>query len=167
MLARFHRDKRGASIVTYALLLPLFILLVFGILEIWRVMSVRESLHFGTYQAARTLSSGGRKWLPAAAEQWEAAAAGQAYGIVDRQLQSNTLLPRGYSLQVQVQIEADARENLRALGWFFTVRAQLTVDGLVTLPWLDVGALTLSERQVSYIEGVSGNWSPPEEGSMY
>jgi len=167
MLARFRRDKRGASLVTYALILPLFILLVFGILEIWRVMSVRQSLHLGTYQAVRVLSSGGRQWLPTSADTWEAIATEQAHGIIDRELQRNTLLPQGYTLRVQVAIEPDARADLTLMGWFFTVRAELTAAGLVTLPPLNVQALTLNERQVSYIEGITGDWSPPEEGLPY
>jgi len=165
--ARFRRDRRGASMVTFALILPLFILLVFGILEIWRVVSVRQSLHLGTYQAIRALSSTGRQWLPRSAEQWQAMAAGQAETIIDWELQRNRLLPATHDLQVQVTIDGAAPANLSELGWLFTVQAQLTVDGLVTLPWLDVGALTLTERQVSYIEGVTGDWSPPAEGKPY
>jgi hypothetical protein len=165
--ARFGRDRRGASIVTYALILPLFILLVFGILEIWRVVSVRQSLHLGTYQAIRALSSTGRHWLPTSAGQWQSVAAGQAQVIINQELKRNSLLPPNHELQVQVTIDADAPANLSELGWLFTVRAQLTVDGLVTLPLLDVGALTLNERQVSYIEGITGDWSPPVEGKPY
>jgi hypothetical protein len=165
--ARFRRDRRGASIVTYALILPLFILLVFGILEIWRVVSVRQSLHLGTYQAIRDLSSTGRQWLPTSAGQWQSVAAGQAEGIIDGELKRNGLLPSNYDLQVQVAIDANAPANLSQLGWLFTVRARLTVDGLVTLPLLNVGALTLNEQQVSYIEGISGDWSPPLEGKPY
>lgn len=165
--AHFRRDRRGASLVTYALILPLFILLVFGILEIWRVVSVRQSLHLGTYQAIRALSSTGRQWLPTSTGEWQAAAAGHAQSIIDRELKLNGLLPRNYDLQVRVAIDADAPANLSQLGWLFSVRAQLTVNGLVTLPWLNVGALTLTERQVSYIEGITGNWSPPGEGKPY
>jgi len=165
--ARLRRDSKGASVVTYALILPLFIVLVFGILEIWRVMSVRQSLHLGTYQAVRALSSGGRRWLPSSAGQWEANATEQAHGIINRELKRNALIPRSYNLRVQVAIEPEARADLTKLGWLFTVRAELTVAGLVTLPPLNVRTLTLTERQVSYIEGISGSWVPPIEGPPY
>jgi hypothetical protein len=167
VFARLRRDNKGASVVTYALILPLFILLVFGILEIWKVMSVRQSLHLGSYQAVRALSSGGRQWLPSSAGQWEAKATGHAHAIIDHELKRNTLIPQGYTLRVQVVIEPEARADPTKLGWFFTVRAELTVPGLVTLPLLNVGTLTLVERQVSYIEGLSGSWIPPEEGPPY
>ncbi len=166
MLRRWRREK-GASLVTYALILPVFIVVIFGILELWRVMSVRQSLHLGTYQAARVLSTGGRQWLPSSAGRWESLAREHAHGIIDRELRRNTLLPPGYALQVQVAIEPAARADLSRLGWFFTVRAQVTARGLVTLPVLNVGTLTLAERQVSYIEGLSGAWVPPDEGLPY
>jgi hypothetical protein len=167
VFARLRRDNKGASVVTYALILPLFIVLVFGILEIWRVMAVRQSLHLGVYQSARGLSSAGRQWLPSSAGRWEANATGWAHAVIDRELKRNTLLPQGYTLRVQVEIEPEARADLTKLGWFFTVRAELTASGLVTLPPLDARTLTLTERQVSYIEGISGSWVPPEEGPAY
>jgi hypothetical protein len=167
VLTRLRRDNKGASVVTYALILPLFIVLVFGILEIWRVLIVRQSLHLGTYQAVRALSSEGRQWLPGSAEQWEANAAGHAHTIVDRELKRNTLIPQGYNLRVQVVIEPEARADPTKLGWLFTVRAELMAPGLVTLPMLNVGTLTLVDRQVSYIEGLTGSWVPPEEGAPY
>jgi hypothetical protein len=49
-------NKRGASTVTYAMVLPLFILLIFGTFEIWRVISIRQSMERGVYRAARLLS---------------------------------------------------------------------------------------------------------------
>jgi hypothetical protein len=105
--------------------------------------------------------------LPASAGQWEANATGHAHAIIDHEVKRNTLIPRGYTLRVQVVIEPEARADPTELGWFFTVRAELTVPGLVTLPLLNVGTLTLVERQVSYIEGLSGSWVPPEEGPPY
>jgi len=168
VLARFRQDKKGVSVVTYALVLPLFIVLVFGILEIWKVMAVRQSLYLGVYQAARQLSSEGRKWRLGSAGQWEYDATQRAYGIIDRELKRNTLIPSNYTLRVQVFIEPEARgSNLARLGWFFTVRAELGVPGLITLPMLNWGAITLTEQQVSYIEGVSGAWTPPQEGPPY
>ena len=167
MLARLRRDNRGASVVTYVLILPLFILLVFGILEIWRVMAVRQSLHLGVYQAVRGLSTEGREWLPCSASQWESHASQRAHAIIDHELKRNTLIPQGYTLLVQAVIEPEARIDLTQLGWFFTVRAELMAPGLITLPMLNTGTVTLVEQQVSYIEGITGSWTPPEEGPPY
>jgi hypothetical protein len=54
--ATFFRDRRGAVTVQALLLLPLFVLVVFGGYEILRAMSVKQALHNGTYQAVRYLS---------------------------------------------------------------------------------------------------------------
>jgi len=168
MFACFHRDKKGASVVTYALVLPLFILLVFGILEIWKVITVRQSLYLGVYQAVRQLSSEGRTWRLGSPGQWEQDARVRASGIIDNELKRNTLIPQGYTLRVQVVIEPEARgSDLTQLGWFFTARAELMVPGLVTLPLLNFGTVTLVEQQVSYVEGLSGSWIPPVEDGPY
>lgn len=49
-------DRRGAIAVQTFLLLPIFVLVVFGGYEFLRAMSVKQALHDGTYQAVRYLS---------------------------------------------------------------------------------------------------------------
>ena len=55
-MATLLRDKRGTTVITYALVLPIFFLLIFGAFEVWKIISVKQSLNAGTYQAARCLS---------------------------------------------------------------------------------------------------------------
>lgn len=171
MFGRFCREKRGASIITYALTLPLFVLLVFGILEIWRVMAVRQSLNLGAYQAMRYLSSQGRDWLPSSAGAWETIAASTATYTINAELQRNALVPDDSTLQVQVAIEPNAPANLDDLGWFFTVRAELALPDVITVQPLSAILpslpLKLVEEQWSYIEGRTGDWIPPQEGPPY
>jgi len=50
------KGKRGSSFIQTMLILPIFLLIVLGGYEIWRVHSVKESLRSGTYQATRYLS---------------------------------------------------------------------------------------------------------------
>ncbi|MFQ5342160.1 MAG: TadE/TadG family type IV pilus assembly protein [Anaerolineae bacterium] len=52
----FLRDRRGAVAVQTFMLLPIFVLVVFGGYEILRLLSVKQALHDGTYQAARYLA---------------------------------------------------------------------------------------------------------------
>ena len=167
MLQRLRRGNRGVSVVTYALVLPLFVVVVFGIMEIWRVMSIRQSLHLGAYSAARSLSVTGRQWLPASVGRWEALANEHARYLVRQELEANALLPANYSLQVRVEIESAAPLDLSRLGWFFTVRTQCTLPGFLRLAPINIGTLTLNDRQISYIEGITGDWTPPEEGAAY
>lgn len=55
-ISNIHHDRRGAVTVQAFLLLPVFVLVVFGGYEVLRAMSVKQALHNGTYQAARYLS---------------------------------------------------------------------------------------------------------------
>ena len=168
MWARLRRDNRGASVVAYALLLPVFILVVFGTLEIWRVIAVKQTLHLGVYQGARQLSVEGRAWRLGSIGQWEQDATSRAYSIIDRELKRNTLLPAGYALRVHVTIEPQVQgADIRQLGWLFSVRAEVVSRGLVTLPLLQWPSVTLTERQISYVERVTGDWTPPTEGGPY
>ena len=169
VFARLAQDNKGVSVITYALILPLFLLLVFGIVQIWEVMSVRQSISLGAYQAVRRLSSDWVQsrgiydpWKNITAAKWESDSARQARQIIAEQLKGNQLIPPDSMLRVLVVIEPEARANLRQLGWFFTVRAELVVPGLVTFPLLYTGSITFVEQQVGYIEGYTG-WIPPPE----
>ena len=55
-LNRLTGDERGAILVQFALLVPIFILIAVGSFEVWKAISVKRSLHSGTYQATRYLS---------------------------------------------------------------------------------------------------------------
>jgi len=51
------RDRRGSiDLIEFVLILPIFILLIYGFFGIWKIVSVKQSLDAGTYQAARCLS---------------------------------------------------------------------------------------------------------------
>jgi Flp pilus assembly protein TadG len=64
------KDERGVTVVTFVLVLPIFLLIIFGMFEVWKIMSVRESLHLGMLRAATYLTSEGR-YLPDRPEDWE------------------------------------------------------------------------------------------------
>jgi len=158
VLERLGRDRRGVTTIAYMLILPIFIVLVFGILEIWKVMAVKQSLYLGAYKAARVLSWEGRSYPSGDVWQWEARATERAKGIIHEELGRNALVPQGYTLNVSVSVEAGRRGSTASLGWLFTVRAELTSPGLISL--LGSGGLTLVERQVSFIEGPNSDWRP-------
>jgi hypothetical protein len=158
MFAGLRRDNRGVSAIATMIAIPVLIVLVFGILEIWKVMAVKQSLYLGTYKAARQLSWLGPSWLGQNPAGWESRATQLAAAIVREELDRNALLPRAYALNVGVSIEAGARGSMQDLGWLFTVRSELQAPGLVSL--LGSHALTLAERQVSFIEGPNADWKP-------
>lgn len=53
MLRRLHRDRRGASAVEFALVLPVLLTLLFGTLEVGRLMWVRSTMQFAAEEATR------------------------------------------------------------------------------------------------------------------
>ena len=55
---RFYQDETGSgSPVEFALLLPLFLILLVGVFQVWEVISVKESLDRGVLQAAEYWST--------------------------------------------------------------------------------------------------------------
>ncbi len=51
------RDRRGsADLIQLTLVLPIFVLLIYGSFEVWKIVSVKQSLGAATYQAARCRS---------------------------------------------------------------------------------------------------------------
>jgi Flp pilus assembly protein TadG len=49
-------DRRGNALVQFALVLPAFVMLIFGIIEIGRGLWLQNALHYATEQAARCAS---------------------------------------------------------------------------------------------------------------
>jgi Flp pilus assembly protein TadG len=49
-------DRRGNALVQFALVLPPFVMLIFGIIEIGRSLWLQNALHYATEQAARCAS---------------------------------------------------------------------------------------------------------------
>lgn len=54
---RLATDRRGsANLIQFVVVLPIFVLLIYGSFEIWKIVSVKQSLGAATYQAARCRS---------------------------------------------------------------------------------------------------------------
>lgn len=51
--ARLPRDCRGSTAVEFAMVLPLLVAVVFGVLEFGRAMWMRQSMQFAVEEAAR------------------------------------------------------------------------------------------------------------------
>ena len=49
----FRRDSRGATAAEFALILPMFLLLVLGIIEVGRMLSTKNTLQYAVERAAR------------------------------------------------------------------------------------------------------------------
>lgn len=56
-LARWYRDEAGAMSGFILVVLPVLLMAVLGLHAVWEVVSMRQALRVGTYQAARYLSA--------------------------------------------------------------------------------------------------------------
>jgi len=145
----FVRDKRGATVVTYALLLPILILLILGTFEVWKVISIKQSLNAGTYKAARYLSANNDRWQDDREK---------ARGIIWRELENNGLL--GDDVREWVEIHTPTHRP--ACEALFTVRAELELPWATVIPYLSSRKMILVEQHTSYIECTS-YWVPLEK----
>jgi hypothetical protein len=158
-------DQRGTTLVTYALVLPLLILLIFGSYAVWRIMVIRQSLSLGTYQAAWELSQQARG-LPLDEEVWREI----AEPIVRENVEGNRLMEPGFTLNVAVTLPdtlaCPSSDSRLVDDILFSVEANLSLPTPIHIPYLDPVNLTLTEQHTSYVQCPRG-WDPPEEEHIY
>lgn len=169
------RDQRGSVLIEFALVLPIFVLILYASVAIWKVITVKDSLAAATYQAARYLSVRGywdRTLRPGDSCQgfpwkWQEEAA----RIVGEELSNNPFAalvfpdtvvvsvsgpPSGLSCPICPQGSAspdlDTNKNYVRHS-LFSVETHLEMAA-PAIPFLLTGQsrLTLNERQVSYME---------------
>ena len=56
MLLSFAADRRGGAFLEFAVALPVFVMLLFGVFEFGRVLWIENALHYSVQQAARCAS---------------------------------------------------------------------------------------------------------------
>ena len=162
-------DQRGATLVTYVLVLPLLILLIFGSFAVWRIMAIRQTLSLGTYQAAWELSWRARDLPLDDEEVWQRI----AEPIVRTGVEGNHLIESGFTLNVTVALP-DTLACAPSYGWrpadeiLFTVEATLSLPTPIRIPYLDPVNLTLTDQHTSFVK-CPRVWkgTPPPEGHIY
>lgn len=56
-ISNLKADRQGSvNLIQFVVVLPIFVLLIYGSFEIWKIVSVKQSLGAATYQAARCRS---------------------------------------------------------------------------------------------------------------
>ena len=153
-----RRSNRGASAVTYALALPLFILLVFGTFEAWRIVSIRQSLERGVYKAARYLSQHHLRYE-------------EARGLLYAEVADNAWLMTTSPDDLELlTVPADLR--LLQPGDKLVVEARLPVHvgdlGFFALSERGSPAwITLKAQCTTFVDFTSDEWEPLDEGTAY
>jgi hypothetical protein len=138
------RDQRGAvDLIQFALILPIMLLIILGSYEIWRLVSVKQSLYAGTYQAARYVSLNYLRDGPAVQT--------VANDIIVQELANNALLSGDSSLQ-SIEYSPPGLTNLQPYQ-FFTIRTTLRLPWPIIIPFLPTQpSITLVEQQTSFVE---------------
>jgi len=123
VLAHFVADRSGATAVQALLLTPVIIVAFWGGFSVWKVVQIRDSLHHGTYQAARFLSLYG----PEDAD--EGLWTDIAEKIVIQELLNNPFTPKegGNISTVDLTVSVDLLKDSRECKDPLTVTSKYTI----------------------------------------
>lgn len=102
------RDERGNTIVQFVLVLPIFVILVYGSYEIWKLVHLKQTLEAATIQATRYLSMEG-PYLDQYPADWQA----RARFIVANELTNEPLLKDELD-SIQLWVDVGTRSGLGA-----------------------------------------------------
>jgi hypothetical protein len=163
-MIKLLRDRRGASTVTYVVILPLFILIVFGALQVWRIISIRQSLHVGTYQTVRCLSMYDSRQTTRAGCETLLLTTLANNGLID-DLTASTVRITYYDAEGRAIPDPTLSAYVDECGEVFSMETVLTLPWSVVIPYLPARDMTLHERKSSYIECTRGGWAPMSEGT--
>ncbi len=171
------RDERGAvELIQLALLVPVFITILYGSFELVKVLSIRQSLDAGTYQAARYLSVYHESYVdssfnrPLAEDQlraerliWDSLLANPFITLDD----APTILIRYFDrdgVQMVSPVDfpcAQISNNRRLLEdprMVFTVHAEATVPWRASVLGVTIGTITLTSAHTAFVD--CGPWYP-------
>ena len=172
-LAAFRRDERGTSVLTFAVLMPLVLLLVMGAAGLLQIMAVKSFMAAGVYDATQYLTYEARRYAPG---DWQPGGGVEqdVTRIVQARLAPPSLMgafaalgPDNPSVQVTPPDEAvlealcDPRLELRALEpYSFSIETRLQLDGARAIPFLGrLVNFTVAEQARSHVECPRG-WEP-------
>jgi len=150
--------------LTYLLLLPVFLMIIFGALQVWRIISIKQSLHLGTYRTVRCLSM----------YDYRNTGRDGCETLLRATLAENALLDDGVENDVRITYfdnqgrvipDPTLSAYVDECGEVFSMETELTLPWSVVIPYLPERKMTLHERKSSYIECTRGGWAPLSEGT--
>ena len=137
-MGRMWREQKGAALVEYVLILPMVLLLFLGTLEIFRLLSIKQSLRTGLKQAAPCLSH----WKDTAYESHC-----NPYLLISAELDKN---PFAIGNPQPRLVPADVG-NLR-YGDVFAVTAEIDVEFGYLYPFPGGPTITIRESTYTFID---------------
>lgn len=179
---RWNADLRGASLVQFVVVLPIFVMIVFGLYGVFTVMSSRDTLCEATYEASRYLQVEGPQFSTDNPDfdEYPADWIRVATDIINQELASRTFTNLYPILASDVSIDPpnlrnspkdtiEVRDNPIGVvenAWF-TVKVTKTISNpLGTLLGTDPGLSTikLSCKSTGFFEGPPIGPTKPGQG---
>ncbi|MBI3943814.1 MAG: pilus assembly protein [Chloroflexi bacterium] len=140
LTGKLHRNQRGQSMVSYAITLPIFLLLVIGGMQVFRILAIRTSLELATYQTSRIISSNSKEYsfYNHDPQEWRDKALAEARDRVKNEMQKNPLAsPTNYSVDVSVPANIDCDDRTAGVqDRAFLVRSVVTIPGPFGIPFI-------------------------------
>ena len=155
-------DERGASTISYAILLPLFVMLLLGGYYVWEIIAMRQALDRATYLAVRELA------MPAANIAYTRPDAEElrdkAWEIIFSKLEADPLIYAQFARHEEADLRRDLttdadidpfpgqpteREGPVQSSVLFEIRATLRIPWLVQIPFLQARqSFSVSSRHI-------------------
>jgi Flp pilus assembly protein TadG len=152
-MAAWLKDQRGSTLIQFILLLPAFLVVVLGAVEVWKVLAVKQSLHAGTYQATRYLTLYNEPGSNAETD---------AFNLIRTALLNNGLVAdavqRGEALNLRVVYydrfgrQVEPGPTILDCDEPFTVRATLSMPWMTIVPWLSSIRVTIGDEHNGHVE---------------
>jgi len=177
-LKAWLKDRRGAyELVQFALVLPVFVLILYGSFELIKLVSIRQSLESGTYQAARYLSVYHMYYYDSQYDRTGVDDTANAERLIWDSVLSNSYISAGMPIQLEIRYYNGAGQEIATPVEFpcpeirdaladpnnsnliFTIRTRLTVPWQTSLLGLSMGSVTLTSGHTSFVD--CGPWYPP------
>ena len=152
------KDKRGTyELVQFALLVPIFVIILYGSFEMLKLISIRQSLDAGTYQAARYLSVYHRSYVDQSFNRPSVDDRQRAERLIWESLLANPFVPKDAPIYHR-RFEDLCAVLLDDPNMFFTVRTQMTLPWRASVLGLSLGSITLTSAHSSFVD--CGPWYP-------
>jgi len=176
-LSALLKDKKGAyDLIQFALIIPIFVIILYGSFELAKLVSIRQSLDAGTYQAARYLSVYHKFYTDGGYNRGSRDDALRAERLIWESLLANPFISRAMPMHVMIRYFNGAGEeisspvdfpctdiwshlsNPNTSGLVFTVHTQVTLPWRSSVLGLSMGNVTLTSAHTSFID--CGPWYP-------
>lgn len=87
-VVRWLKDNKGSTTILSLFFVAIFVVTLYMSAEIWKVVSIKKSLHSATYQAVKYISLNGMKW-GLSSRRWEE----EVRPLIVSELANNPFLP--------------------------------------------------------------------------